>query len=620
MEYVRLNLKDGDVLDENHIKHIEDGIVAASKSNGSFDPKGYDLPVLYLTGDISPIAESKDNDVELNYTYGERTGTCKLKGQGASSYKMAKAFIDAGRAGKFNYTIKFDNEFEVKKGTIFEPNPKVEERRWFHSQPWGEQKKYCLKANWIDHTHARNVVSAKIWGGIVKNRTGVSDALKALPCGGAVDGFPVIIMLNNEFHGLYTFNIPKDGWMFGLVENSTKTQAMLGANDHELATQFKGELAGDESDFELEFVSDKNNKGWVTTSLNRLINACKNSDGSDLDTTVAKYLDWDSAIDYYIYTVVIRGEDMVDKNFLITTFDGTKWFFTAYDMDSTFGLSWDASQLNRPVSDISFEACATTSRVFELIKKFKTNALKARYAQLRQDVLSESRIIQIFENFAWDIPSPALTEDVKKYPTIRGSSVNGIDQIGRWIRQRLVTTDAWINELSAQEETDELKNWAHFGEDTAEKSIYNGVGYKDNARLSSSGGVSGTAQNGSVVTGFIPYKFGKYIQMKGATWLGNTAAYSGTHWYIGFYGEDKKLVDENTNNIVSEGSYLSDFASDLSVVYDASTGVTTFSWVDPNKSTGLTQRVRTAKYFRINAYGKGADLKITVNRNVMELD
>lgn len=501
--------------------------------------KGGNLPILYLEGDISPIFESKDNEVELNYAYGDRKGTCKLKGQGSSSYKMAKAFIAAGRAGKFNYTIKFDNAFEAKERTIYEP--KAENNRWFHSQWWGAQKKYCLKANWIDTTHSRNVVSAKIWGGIVKSRANVNSALTALPCGGAVDGFPVVIMLNNEFHGLYTFNIPKDGWMLGLVEDSTKTQAMLGANDHELATQFKGELAGDESDFELEFVSDEDNADWVTPSLNRLINACINSNGADLDTTVAQYLDWDSAIDYYIYTVVIRGEDMVDKNFLITTFDGTKWFFTAYDMDSTYGLSWDASQLNRPVSDISFDACASTSRVFELIKRFKTNALKARYAELRKDILSESRIAQIFENFAWDIPSPILAEDVKKYPTIRGSSVNGIDQICRWLRQRLVTVDAWVDALPAQEtpvEPEEtVTNWVERAIGSDGQPYNNGLGYKTGTRLNSSGEERDATTHAT--TGFIEYTdTAKVIGIKGINIFG---ADSDGQWQNGY----TTLYDEN---------------------------------------------------------------------------
>ena len=105
----------------------------------AIDPSVYGLPVLYLTGDTAGM--SKDNAVSMNYVYGERSGECTLKWQGSSSLSYPKK----------NYTIKFDNAFEAKEG-------------------WGPQKKYCLKANYIDHSHARNIVSAKLWGEIVKSR------------------------------------------------------------------------------------------------------------------------------------------------------------------------------------------------------------------------------------------------------------------------------------------------------------------------------------------------------------------------------------------------------------------------------------------------------------------
>lgn len=409
---------------QQEVADIIDGNTSIA-AMAKFDPTIYDLPVLYLEGDVSPIKVSKDNKVDMTYAYGDYSGSCTLKGQGATSYKTAQAL---GDRGKFNYTIKLDQAIEVVSG-------------------WGAQKKYCLKANFIDHTHSRNIISCKLWGEMVKSRSTVPTELAGLPNGGAIDGFPIVIMLNGEFHGLYTWNIPKDGWMFGLEEDTTKTQAIVCANQHSTATQFKGELAGDESDFELEFVSDEDNADWVTTSLNTLINACINSDGTDLDTTVAQYIDWDSAIDYYIHAVVERADDGVDKNFLLTTFDGTKWYFTDYDRDTIYGLAWDGSSLARPVADISFASCATTSRMWQLIKLYKTDQLKSRYKTLRANVLSESRIMQTFENFAWAIPFPVKLEDVKRWPSVPGTSVNTIDQIGRWLRQRLETVDAWLEAL-----------------------------------------------------------------------------------------------------------------------------------------------------------------------------
>ncbi len=577
------------------------GATGSAGKDYSFDPTVYGLPVLHLTGDISPIAVSKDNTVTLSYVYGEQTGTCTLKGQGATSYKKAKELVDNGKAGKFNYTIKFDTAFEASEG-------------------WGIQKKYCLKANWIDHTHSRNVVSAKIWGRIVKSRTTANANLSGLVNGGAVDGFPIVIMLNNEFHGLYTFNIPKDGWMFGLVEDTTKTQAVFGANDHELATQFKGLLAGDESDFELEFISDEDNTAWATSSLNRLIQACIDSWGGDLDTTVAQYLDWDSAIDYLIWVVVCKGTDMVDKNYILTTFDGTKWCFTAYDMDSTYGLNWDGSGLSRPVSNINFDECANTHRVYELIKRFKTNALKARYTELRKDILSESRMCQLFENFAWAIPSPVALEDVKKYPTILGSSVNGIDQIARFIKMRLEQCDKWIDALPTQEtpvepeQPVEMINQVPISTDT-DGTIFNGVGYKDGVRLSSSGGISGTAQANSTTTGFIPFKNTDIIRAKGVVTIGAWDNY-GCHCYFNLYDSNKAFI--SSGGSLAIGSELgTNEAKQVSLTYDETTGITTIQIIDPDGSTGsFRHAAKNASYFRLNAVGKGADLIVTVNQEI----
>ncbi len=552
----------------------------------SFDPTAYSLHVLHLTGDISPIRVSKDNEVTLTYVYGGRSGTCTLKGQGATSYKSAQKL---GEKGKYNYTIKFDTAFEANEG-------------------WGTQKKYCLKANTIDHSHSRNVVSAKLWGMIVKSRATANTNLSGLVNGGAVDGFPIVIMVNNEFHGLYTWNIPKDGWMMGMVEDTTKLQALLGANDHEIATQFKGLLAGDESDFELEFVSDKNNAAWVTTSLNRMIKSCIDSWGGDLDGVVGQYLDWDSVIDYYIWIVVCKGTDMVDKNYLLSTFDGTKWCFTAYDMDSTYGLNWDGSGLTRAVSNVNFEECAVTHRAYELVKRFKTNALKARYNELRANILSETRIMQMFENFAWAIPSPVLMEDVNRYPVaVPGSSVNGIDQIGRWVRQRLEAVDKWIAALPAQETpvkpSTGYTNLVPTSTDT-DGSIYNGTGYKDNVRLSSSGGVSSTAQNGSVTTGFIPCTNKDVLRIKGAEWLTATNG----HYYLIFYNEDKTKKIEVSAETYNAGVVGTGFT------YDEATGVTTF---DFRKTSLVTSGYADGAIFiRINAYGKGADLIVTVNEEI----
>lgn len=568
------------------------GATGAAGKDYSFDPTVYRLPILELTGDTTGM--TKETEVTLSYECNDKDGTakagsCTMKWQGSSSLAWDKK----------NYTIKFDNAFEVVDG-------------------WGSQKKYCLKANWIDHSHSRNVVSAKLWGLIRKNRSNLNSKLKNLPNAGAIDGFPVIIMLNGEFHGLYSWNIPKDAWMFGM--GSGTKEAIVGADNQADDTAFKAETLLDADGWELEYNSSSFTADAVKTSLNNLIKACIDSWGGDLDTTVAQYLDWESAIDYYIFFVILKGYDNITKNTLLATFDGVKWYFSAYDMDSCYGLNFDGSGLARAVSNMNFEEVAGEHRVFELIKRFKTNELKARYKALRADALSETRICQYFENYAWDISSPLLVEEVKKWPSVRGSAVNGIDQICRWVRQRLEVTDAWVDALPAQEtpvepeQPVEIKNWVKYAEDTAPNSIYNGTGYKDNARLSSSGGVSGSAQNGSVVTGFIPWQSKGVIRIKGATY----PLLNGNHYYIHFYDSSKNFLaggdDDTWGNAVNEtGTAYAPFE----YAYDAATGVTTLDFSKFNDAnTEIGNAVINGKYFRINAYGKGADLIVTVNQEI----
>ena len=142
--------------------------------------------------------------------------------------------------------------------------------------------------------------------------------------------------------------------------------------------------------------------------------------------------------------------------------------------------------------------------------------------------------------------------------------------------------------------------------------VYNGTGYKDNARLGSSGTVSGSAQSGSVTTGFIPWTPYQPIRIKGATW----GRVSGQHYYLHFYDANKTNVQASSSALSGDGYEAGNFKGHITVTYDSSTGVTTFSFDNPNMTTGLTSRIKNAKYIRLNAKGTGANLIVTVNEEI----
>lgn len=382
-----------------------------------FPYESYNLPILKLTGSMKDI--SKSNKVNLTYTYGELSGSCTLKWQGASSIAYDKK----------NFTITFG-----AAQTIVES--------------WGAQKKYCLKANYVDFSHCRNIVAAKLWGQALRTRSKRNEKLYPLPNGGAIDGFPIMLVINDEYQGIYTFNIPKDKWMFGMTDGAR--ECILTAETHAKGTQFAEEAKVDATDFEMEYVPDEANTQWVKDSVNTLIRTVMNFSGTtaaEVDSVIGPYLDIDSAVDYFIITCMFALTDNLDKNYILLTFDGVKWMFSEYDLDTAFGNRWDGKTYYNPSTIVTLKSFANTHKMMGILYNCDKDKIKARYAALRKNVLSEGNVQTTVSNFLVDIPKGLLDEEVVLWPKIPGTNTNNMSQILNWYRLRCIEMDAEINAL-----------------------------------------------------------------------------------------------------------------------------------------------------------------------------
>ena len=382
------------------------------------------LPVLALTGDTTGM--SKEKPKPLDYAFITRKGstlyegTCECKWQGSSSVRRGYP--------KRNFTIKFceytdhNNPDYVKKP--FEATSIISSTDGVTApKKWGAQHKYCMKANWIDPSAARNVVNAKLWGKVVATRDSVHEKLAASPNYGAVDGFPVVILINGEFEGLYTFNIPKEDWLFNMGDGDAE-YIVCGESNDELAAGFYA-LAGfpedkdqKDTDFAIEYQPDGVTKETVVNSFNAAINAVMTAPNSaEWESVVAPYFDVQSAIDYYIFVCCIGGEDNLQKNILYATYDGVKWFMSAYDLDTTMGSNPYGTALYEVKSPKtkSFATAATRHRLFELIYKYSKDKLKARYAELRGSVLSDENVWYMYNNFVCPISRAVYNADAQKW-------------------------------------------------------------------------------------------------------------------------------------------------------------------------------------------------------------
>ena len=145
-------------------------------------------------------------------------------------------------------------------------------------------------------------------------------------------------------------------------------------------------------------------------------------------------------------------------------------------------------------------------------------------------------------------------------------------------------------------------------------SIFNGVGYIDNRRLSSSGSLSSSAQNGSVTTGFIPwYGDTTYLRMKGVEWLNSYMDGNGV-CYIIPYDASKKAYG---GVYLSAGEYRGGNQNHVVSVTRDANGVETVKFSETyGTSNTMLQKFREASFIRITAYGKGANMIVTINEEI----
>ena len=382
--------------------------------------KGASIPKVYLEGDITNMESKKDernillkyNSEELNF---EKYSKIKIQGSSSLAYE------------KKNYTINLfeDNTFENKS--------KIDMQKG-----WGKQSKYNLKANWIDKTHARNIISARL-AGKVQEKYGV---LNDLANHGLIDGFPVEVYINNSFLGLYTWNIPKDEWMWNIDKNNPGHIVMEG-NWFTEYTNFKKVLDGfDGTGWEAE--AGTPNKETVQ-NFNRLVNFINNSTDEEFVKNFDKYLNKDATLNYLIMLYLVEGIDNTGKNLMLLTYDnGKTWYPCLYDLDSTWG-TWTDGTLNESYKVLPEQEIAdhSTNNLFIRMIKTMPNEISNRWFTLRKDIFSKDNILNQFNEFIESIPQESFQKENDRWKAIPGY---GMEQIEDYLNIRLEYIDGFMKE------------------------------------------------------------------------------------------------------------------------------------------------------------------------------
>lgn len=415
-----------------HIRDSEDYFPGGDSFS---EPESTDLPRVFFG---SALPETKEDTI-MTFRYISRTrdvsGYCKTKAQGSSSMSYPKK----------NQTTK------LYKDAACTEELKIAFREW------GPRNKFCFKANWIDHSHARNIIGARLWDEVVSCRPDYETLpaeLRNSPKHGAIDGFPVKLYADGVYQGIYTLNIPKDAWMWNMDEsnpNHVLLCAEVNSTDEapDTACNFRAMWNPDNS-WHWAVEAGEKTEG-IRLSLNELIACIKVTDDVTFKQEIGHHLDVQSAIDYWIHQYVICGMDGLGKNLLMATYDGVKWICGAYDMDGTFGLSYGGDRFLSAQFRCPEDYQESRSLLWERIRTVFAEEITARYRELRETVYSYANLYHHFEGFT-DVIGPALyEEDLAVYPGIPNGSGNNIQQIRAYIKDRLYYTDLQFGLLSEPE-------------------------------------------------------------------------------------------------------------------------------------------------------------------------
>ena len=373
-----------------------------------FEPRVDDIPKVFING---TIPTTKD-DINAELTYISKTLTfhtyITIKCQGTSSMKYPKK----------NFTIK-----------LFEDAERSQKKK-INFKDWGKQNKFCLKANWIDISHARNVVSARLWGDVVKSRDNYSELpelLRTSPNQGAIDGFPIKVYANGVYQGRYTWNIPKDGWMTNM-DDELDTHCILCGENYDSGC-FRAAALIDESDWsdELHDTCPEN----IKTRWNEVIDFVINSTDEEFKENLGNYFDIPSLLDYELFGMAVCGSDSFGKNQIYMTYDGNKWIASMYDLDTTWGMYWNGETLvAADYARTKFEDYVNGrlgNLLYYRIEQLFYEKLQARWAELKAGPMSMINIITHFENFMQSMTSDLIKEDYAS--TTAGGAYSGIPSV-----------------------------------------------------------------------------------------------------------------------------------------------------------------------------------------------
>lgn len=432
-------LSDDEIV-QNVIAQIDD--LAEQKKQYDFNYNNTTLPTIKMYGDTTNMTLETPVTMRIKYTstnedkYGQSFDLpyCQVNWQGTSSLQYVLK----------NFTARLKDENMADYYYTPYPNGVPETT-------------FCFKADYMESSHSRNVGLAKFVNACLYDEKNPAQ-LKNSNIRNTVDGFPTLLYINDEFQGVYNFNLDRYSTKsFGYTSDTTLVYE-VSANSDTTAGAFykwtqssgKSQLDYYKSDFECVYPPTRSAGNDDMAELIRLVEWVNDSSDEDFKDNIDRYFNLQYLLRYFLYVYVVGAVDSLGKNMKLTSWDGLIWYPQVYDADTTIGL--DNTGFLKFDMDIEMgdEGVFNTtgSQLWKRVQLLFKAELEAQYALMRQKYFTEENMMKyILEEQILKIPAIYYNKDMQTKYLDFGSSylyaLHGSSEhhIRKWLRERLIYCD-----------------------------------------------------------------------------------------------------------------------------------------------------------------------------------
>ena len=410
---------------------------------------GRDIPEMRVYADPDVFASmTKENKIRVRVVYNGKTM--------AESFEAPNSIMSWQGTSSIQYAVK---NYKIKLRD--DNDKKIKYKLTSDSQ---EESTFCLKADYMESSHMNNTATAK-W---------VNDNLyteKIPPMSDdpegtyrvAIDGYPIELYVNDEYAGIYNFNLDKSCTnTFGLNDSvyPDVLSIEVSANSDTSAGAFNvWDMDSIRSDFELRYPDQDDLLGaggedlvrQKLTSLQSLIQWVKTSTDEEFVRDIEQHFNKQYLLRYFLHVFIFGMVDNLGKNMFLNTWDGQIWYPSFYDLDSELGLDNTGYLLFDPYIEVTSSVFNTSSSVLwtRVQTLFKTE-LENEYRDMRNSNYTWKKIITYFENYVKDLSPTHYNNDcTAKYLShpeyLFMAHGSRMEHFRSWMRSRLIFCDSYFN-------------------------------------------------------------------------------------------------------------------------------------------------------------------------------